>query len=133
MLWQLLTFSRSLPLSYAIRLFLFLIFWPLSAICASATFGTSPPTRTCAKPGKPNQDALLGAVQLTRLSNCTLTLIFNACALYVCVCIPIKNGFAVTFEKTRWVSSARKFRSLLHKILGFIFTRLSKSSVLRTK
>lgn len=35
------------------------IFWPLSAICASATFGTSPPTGTCAKPGNPNQDALL--------------------------------------------------------------------------
>lgn len=133
MLWQILTFSRSLPLSYAIPLFLCLIFWPLSAICASATFGTSPPTRTCAKPGKPNQDALFGAVQLTRLSNCTLTLIFNACALYFPCCFPIKNEFAVTFEKTPWVSSVHNFGSLLHEILGLTFTRLSKSIFLRTK
>lgn len=60
-----------------------LIFWPLSAICASATFGTSPPTGTCAKPGNPNQDALLGSVQLTRLGNCTLTLIFMAGPLFI--------------------------------------------------
>lgn len=55
-----------------------LIFWPLPAVCACATFGTSPPTGTCARPGNPNQDALLGSVQLTRLGNCTLTLIFMA-------------------------------------------------------
>ena len=59
------------------------IFWPLSAICASATFGTSPPTGTCAKPGNPNQDARLGSVQLTRLGNCTLTLIFMAGPLFI--------------------------------------------------
>lgn len=116
MLWQLLTFSRSLPLSYAIPLFLCLIFWPLSAICASATFGTSPPTRTCAKPGKPNQDALLGAVQLTRLSNCTLTLIFNACALYFPGCFSIKNGLAITFEKTPWCLSAQVWIFATHNI-----------------
>lgn len=34
---------------------------------------------------KPNQDALLGAVQLTRLCNCTLTLIFKACEFYFVV------------------------------------------------
>lgn len=41
------------------------------------------PPSTCAKPGKPNQDAApaaAAAVQLTRLSHCTLTLIFKACA-----------------------------------------------------
>lgn len=43
-----------LPLSPSFYFFC-LIFWPISAICASATFGTSPPTRTCAKPGTPNQ------------------------------------------------------------------------------
>lgn len=55
-----------------------LISWPGPAVCACATFGTSPPTGTCARPGSPNQDALLGSVQLTRLGNCTLTLIFMA-------------------------------------------------------
>lgn len=81
-----LSFSLCLSVSLTHSLFLFflsffflcLVFWPLSAICASATFGTSPPTRTCAKPGTPDQDAPLGAVQPTRLTNCTLTLILKA-------------------------------------------------------
>lgn len=51
------------------------IFWPLSAICAFATFGVSPAAGTCASPGNLNQDALLSSVQLIRLGNCTLTLI----------------------------------------------------------
>lgn len=88
---ELLTLSVCVCVCLAPSFFFFLffsclIFWPLSAICASATFGTSPPTRTCAKPGKPNptKTRCLGAVQLTRLSNCTLTLIFKACEFLFC-------------------------------------------------
>lgn len=96
--FNILSFSPSDFLSPCFPLFLCLIFWPLSAICASATFGTSPPTHTCAKPGKPNQDALFGAVQLTRLSICTLTLIFKACVFYFLVSF-LLNGFVTAFEK----------------------------------
>lgn len=81
------------------------IFWPLCAICASATFGTSPPTGTCAKPGTPNQDAVIGSLQLTRLGNCTLTLIFMAgpifilCvkAVFLCCKCPVVVCFLITF------------------------------------
>lgn len=44
--------------------------------------------------------------------------------IYFPRCFPIKNGFAIMFEKTPWVSSVHKFGSLLHKILQLIFTRL---------
>lgn len=70
--------SCLLVLIFSVSVLSCLIFWPLPAVCACATFGTSPPTGTCARPGNPNQDALLGSVQLTRLGNCTLTLIFMA-------------------------------------------------------
>lgn len=59
----------------------------LSAICACTTFGTSPPTGTCANPGNQNQDALLGSVQLTRLGICTLTLIFMASVFLSLSCV----------------------------------------------
>ena len=88
--WKWWTLSVCLPPSFSF--FLPHLLAPLCNLCLCHLWHQPAHPHLCQTwQTQPNQNAQLGAVQLTRLSSCTSTLIFKACEFDFVVSFPLKR------------------------------------------